>query len=369
MKTLHKVFAVFLALCICCAVPVSAETLTTTYDGFTYEYTLDADGNATIVSGNNHGAVSFELEIPETLDGHPVVALGDRSLTFGLVYPDVSIPGTVRSLGEDVFYEMTVHSIVFQGTESQWAALLATMDAGNDDIRDAVVTFVENGFHYGYSKTDGTAGIYDYFGPEDVTELIVPATLGGHPVVQLGESTHRGLLHNTSFLERIVIPDSVTELYEVCFSERPLKEIVLPSNLETMYNCLGFQNCRELESVTIPDTLRIYYGAKVCGNGNDFEGCDSLKDIYYGGTKTEWEALSLSESVTPLTGVTVHFGEESGQAGDFDDNGDLNMTDALKLFQGVSGKSDLNAIFSAMDVNADGVVNMFDALMLYEMIS
>ena len=38
-----------------------------------------------------------------------------------------------------------------------------------------------------------------------------------------------------------------------------------------------------------------------------FFGCDSLTDVYYGGTSAQWAAISIGNYNTPLTSANIHF--------------------------------------------------------------
>ena len=61
-----------------------------------------------------------------------------------------------------------------------------------------------------------------------------------------------------------------------------------------------FKNCTNLESVSIPQSvLSIEYRV--------FDGCGSLKDIYYSGTKNAWNSISIhSNGNYRLAAVTIH---------------------------------------------------------------
>lgn len=53
-------------------------------------------------------------------------------------------------------------------------------------------------------------------------------------------------------------------------------------------------------SVTIPDS--------VTSIGNyAFGGCPSLTDVYYSGTKENWNAITISNGNEPLTNATIHY--------------------------------------------------------------
>jgi hypothetical protein len=58
-------------------------------------------------------------------------------------------------------------------------------------------------------------------------------------------------------------------------------------------------------SIFIPDTLRFI--------GNDaFGWCSNLADVYYGGTKEQWSAITIGEYNSPLLEANIHFNCEPG---------------------------------------------------------
>ena len=63
----------------------------------------------------------------------------------------------------------------------------------------------------------------------------------------------------------------------------------------------AFLNCTGLESVTLSANLGSI-GEKA------FDGCTSLKDVYYDGTETQWKNISGIEGC--FDGATIHFGKE-----------------------------------------------------------
>ena len=64
-----------------------------------FTYTL-ADGGATITGASGVGTV---LCIPETIDGHPVVAIGAKAFNFELDLEQVTIPNSVTNIEEHAF--------------------------------------------------------------------------------------------------------------------------------------------------------------------------------------------------------------------------------------------------------------------------
>lgn len=133
-----------------------------------------------------------------------------------------------------------------------------------------------------------------------------------------------------SALESISVPDSVTVLKDMCFGQgESLKFTVygnanyignesnpylilfssaaddvtsceIHENTRFVYN-YAFKDNALLESVTVPENvLYIMDGA--------FTGCTKLKDIYYGGSKADWEYVPLSiEDYDIYENVQVHY--------------------------------------------------------------
>ena len=105
-----------------------------------------------------------------------------------------------------------------------------------------------------------------------------------------------GVMDNLMIVE---IPDSVTIIGAQAFEGRNnLQEITLPESV-TRIEWSAFKNCTNLARVSIPQSL---LGIE----SEAFSGCGSLKDIYYSGTKNEWNSISIRYSNKPLFSATIH---------------------------------------------------------------
>ena len=69
----------------------------------------------------------------------------------------------------------------------------------------------------------------------------------------------------------------------------------------------AFSGCSGLTSVTIPDSVASigYYA---------FSGCSGLKRVYYKGTKTQWNKISIDSDNSNLTSATRYYYSESEPA-------------------------------------------------------
>lgn len=82
-----------------------------------------------------------------------------------------------------------------------------------------------------------------------------------------------------------------------------IKRVVIDDGL-TSIGRGTFEMCHILDSVTVP--------ASITNIGKfAFDSCDNLTDVYYGGTKEQWQKISIGEYNEPLLNATIHFAKQS----------------------------------------------------------
>ncbi len=105
--------------------------------------------------------------------------------------------------------------------------------------------------------------IYRYKGAE--SNVIIPSTIKGLPVVQIDKEAFKGCDQVVS----VTIPDSVTEIgdsaFEGCSS---LKEIALPDSVDWIGESV-FRNCTSLQKIAVPSYI----------TNEMFAGCSNLKEV------------------------------------------------------------------------------------------
>ena len=156
----------------------------------------------------------------------------------------------------------------------------------------------------------------------------------------------------------------------------------------------AFRYCKNLENIIIPDS--------VTSIGNYvLDDCDSLTDIYYGGTETEWNQISRGDSAIPSS-VTIHYNSESTTTttntdtttpsestttttvkpnltnirGDVNGNQLVEVSDAVEVLKYYAKKAaglnpvfsetatENEAIFNLADVDKDGEITVQDAVLI-----
>ena len=238
-----------------------------------YKYSLDEDGNATITGYS--GSVSA-LAIPQTIDGHKVVAIGNSAFE-GTCLVNVTIPDTVTEIGDWAFENCKQLSSVSlssnlvalgSGTFSNCTSLtsiripksLERADAGGSGdyapfIGCAALSDIE--LETGMTKIPANL-LLDCPG---FTTITIPNT-----VTEIGDSAFAG-----TNLTSIVIPDTVTEIGEAAFAYTNLTSIVIPDTVTEIGN-LAFMYCKQLSSVSLSSNL------VTLGSGA-FSNCTSLTSI------------------------------------------------------------------------------------------
>ena len=187
-----------------------------------------------------------------------ITHIGDGAFNECINLITVTIPNSVTSIGEGAFY----HCRYLLGIT----------------IPDSVTSIGDLAF--GYCTT--------------LTNVIIP-----NSVTEIG----LGTFYECTGLTRVTIPNSVTSIGRLAFGDCiRLGSVVIPDSV-TFIGGTAFGNCASLTSVTIPDSVTtIEYGA--------FYLCNNLKDVYYGGSESQWKQISIDSTDggnDPLLNATIHY--------------------------------------------------------------
>ena len=125
------------------------------------------------------------------------------------------------------------------------------------------------------------------------------------------------------WLGKISIPKGVTVIEKETFSGCwDLEELILQEGLITIGDS-AFENCNWLKTVTIPDSVKTIGKEAFCacdslsavtiGSGvtaideGAFLFSEKLTDVYYNGTQTMWNQISIGADNEPLLNAAIHF--------------------------------------------------------------
>ncbi len=142
-------------------------------------------------------------------------------------------------------------------------------------------------------------------------------------VVKIGDYAFKGC----GSLTKLLIPDSITFIGEGAFRDCvSLESITIPDGIENISNST-FYNCDSLTSVMIPENV-ISIGDSAfisCDNLANitipisvvhvseygFLGCYNLTDVYYDGSKNDWQKIFFGSNNDSLINATIHYGSVS----------------------------------------------------------
>lgn len=316
---------------------ISASAETSGY----YTYTVN-DGKATITEVDT--AISGDVVIPSTLGGYPVTCIGEQAFWVCQNVTSVEMPNSVTTIDKSAFDKcaMTKVNIPSSVTKIGDYAFSKCVELISIDIPSSVTSIGNEAFYEcgdliritvdknnAYYSSDDYGALFNknrtrliqypagdtrssYSVPKGVTEIAnwafylssnLKAIDLPNTVTSIGEAAFRGCTK----LKSISIPNGVTSIgactFELCKS---LTSITIPEGVTTIGDA-AFQFCDILKSVELPKSLRNIVGYA-------FAGCDSLTDVYYSGSKADWDKIYIDDGDDSLASVNIHYKSETGSS-------------------------------------------------------
>ena len=259
-----------------------------------------------------------------------VQTIGMHAFSYCGKLASVTIPKSVTSIGGYAFDGCdALQSVSYGGTVAEWNALKndGKIDSNsNDDLLDAVIYCTDGIVTTAANATsvikELTEGEYNIVLDGTITSaevsaigVAIKANSGAKITLDLSNTTNLteipinaffppdGSLTGCENLVGIIMPDSITSIGDWAFSQSGLKSIKIPDNVNTINNGT-FDSCESLESIELPKSIDSI-------GWNAFFGCNSLADVYYGGTVAEWNALKDGGKINSngndaLFNATIH---------------------------------------------------------------
>ena len=221
----------------------------------------------------------------------------------------IVIPNTVQRIGQEAFGQcdnlegLTIPASVTQIEDNAFYFNVYPVHVAAENT----VYCSENGVVYSKNKDTlyyaGTAvGAYSI--PNSVVSIgpaaAARAAIASVTIPASVESIGNGAFELCEQLQTITFLGSVKEIgvgaFSGCFS---LTGVTIPEGMKAIRES-AFARCTGLRSVTIPKSVTtIEWGA--------FEACDALLDVYYAGSKADWERINIDEYNAPLTDAAIHY--------------------------------------------------------------
>jgi len=322
--------------------------------GFYYQIT--GDGTTCMVTGLEY-PTDVHIVIPETLNGYQVTAIGTeafasteiltvvmpnsvteihssafsrcrklRSITFSnqlttinssafyycINLKELTLPATLSKIGGFVFSECSgLTGIVLPDglTSISISTFNGCSNLTSITIPDNITSIDRSAFNRCTNLINLTIG-------KGVTSIHPTAFSGCTALAQISVSPKNTAYHSvgnclieteTKTLLRaakdFVIPSdgSVTTISSRAFTQLiHLRQIVLPEGIQTIHRG-AFGGCTELVQVYLPQSLQSIE--------NPIESCSALKDIYYNGTRQQWDTIKKSTDVNVVLAsqsIVVH---------------------------------------------------------------
>lgn len=204
-------------------------------------YALREDGTAEIVRCDQPETVG-SLTVPETLNGIPVTAIGDKAFSQCYYLTDVTLPEGITHIGDFAFEDCTdIETLTIPGTVTSMGCnpfigtTIRLQLAGSNTALEQQGAFLLD---------RETKRLICYQSSPEGTEED-PATLA--------------------------IPTGTREIGDYAFSRSDAVQVVLPAGVQKIGQC-AFQRCLSLQSVTLPAGLTDI-------GDHAFQRCSKLEEV------------------------------------------------------------------------------------------
>ena len=265
-------------------------------------WSLDTDTGVLTISGtgymynwNYYGDVpwfSNRSSVKTVVIPDSVTSIGRWAFGYCESLTSVTIPDSVTSIGDEAFNNCTrLTSITVKEGNPKYSSDEYGVLFNKD--KTLLIQYPIGNKRTSYTIPDSVTSIGDWAFAQctGLTSVTI-----GNSVTSIGEAAFWLCTSLTS----VTIPNSVTSIgssaFSMCVS---LTSVTIPDSVTSIGNG-AFYFCTSLTRVTIPDSVTSI-------GDNAFISCTSLTDVYYTGSKEDWNKISIGLYNGCLTNATIHY--------------------------------------------------------------
>ena len=289
--------------------------------------TLTISGTGTIESGDGDSPdhwYPYRENIKHVIVKDGVTSVGKEAFRYCNNLLSVKLPDSINSIGGWAFaycnnlVELNIPNNV---TRIDECAFHSCVNLKSIIIPNGITTIKQGTF----------------YNCRSVSSMIIP--IG---VTSIGDAS----LSCCYSLTDITIPSSVLKIEEQAFQHNEsLNNVKISEGVESIGHS-AFENCKALTSITIPSTIS-YIGA------NAFNFTLELTDVYYNGTREQWNKISIGNNNENLLKANIHYNttDDSSSSSASSKQGDY-----VSLFgELINGRKDYNTNLENLLMNEYGV--------------
>ena len=258
-------------------------------------------------------AVSVPSTLKELTFSEGVTEICASALEGCNALTDIFLPSTITEIGNNVFESCADAKLHISNLET-WCSVNS-----ESQIYPISEIVLDGNILTDIIIPDGVAriGVNTFASYMNATKVVIPES-----VLLIGANAFNGngnlnyieidngviMIGNFAFsscgsIENVVLPDSVTTLGNSVFSGSKLQSIVLSEGMDSI--AWGtFNYCSDLKQIVIPDSITYV-------SENAFNYCNALSKVYYEGSQTGWDNITIDENNGGLINAVKYYYSEN----------------------------------------------------------
>lgn len=370
MKKLKNLTCVILVLCLSFqlgmfsfAVPSSTASLeseTINYTDGYFDYSRQANENTWTVVGLSDSVTDSQISIPGSVNGKPVTEIGWMAF-YRDTFTEITIPDSIKTIGSGAFKYCNYLEKINYSASSGITSIKNRAFAYCSRLKMSTLpNKTESIGEYAFYKCYSIENLYIPKSVKIIDEYAFACCYSIKNITVAKDNPYysdiNGVLYSKDLSQLLLfgasrteksftVPNTVTSIVYPAFACSDLASISIPSTVKSISN-YSFSGCYYLTSITIPDSVTkigyclfdgcsklatINLGNKTksiggrafanCGrltkiklpksvtsiDWGAFANCYQLSDVYYSGSKDNWNNISINSDNDYLLNATIHF--------------------------------------------------------------